>query len=81
MPGWHPPTYFIWPAPILAFCTSCRKIQTKDGWIAVTDSELTQLFKQNIEWERRSCPACKNIVVSPPSEPGIAPTLVLVNAS
>ena len=81
MGSWRPPTYFLWPAPILGFCTSCRKVQTTNGWESVPTNEMQQLFRQNIEWMEQTCNTCKNIVPSASTEANPAPTLTLVAAS
>lgn len=82
MPGWLPPTYFIWPAPMLGFCTSCGKVETKNGWVDIPAGEKMSLFKQNIEWERKPCPACVNIAPATASSEALpAAALALVRSA
>lgn len=79
--NWRPPTYFLWPAPMLGFCTSCRRVETTKGWESIPAQEVQLLFKQNIEWVVKPCDTCKNIVPSTSVEANEAPILTLVAAS
>lgn len=77
MTAWLPPAHFNWPAPVFGICVSCGKIETRHGWEAIPLEEKILLFKQNIEWVRKSCSACAAIAPAV-SSGGTAPILEVV---